>query len=128
LDCINEEKIESEKNMNIEKLINDLAKNMAETILNKEEESSTKINLNDIGSGDILQIILKRLVNNGEYNKAENILFEVLNKNNSLEIYQIAVGFYNLLLEKSDEELGKGNFTREEVYQGLEDIKKIFEK
>ena len=128
MDCINEEKIESEKNMNIEKLINDLAKNMAETILNKEEESSTKINLNDIGSGDILQIILKLLVNNGEYNKAENILFEVLNKNNSLEIYQIAVGFYNLLLEKSDEELGKGNFTREEVYQGLEDIKKIFEK
>lgn len=109
--------------MNIEKLINELAKGVAKTVLNKEEESSEQVNLNDIGSGDILQIILKRLVNDGEYNKAENMLFQTINKNNSQEIYQIAVNFYNLLLEKSDEELEKGNFTREEIYQGLQDIK-----
>lgn len=114
--------------MNIEKLINDLAKNMSEALLNKEEESSERISLNDIGSGDILQIILKRLVENGNYNKAENILFEALNKNKSHEIYQTALNFYNLLLEKSDEKLKKGNFTREEIYQGMEDVKKIFEK
>jgi hypothetical protein len=113
--------------MNIEKLINELAKGFAKTVLNKEEESIEQINLNDIGSGDILQIILKRLVNDGEYNKAENMLFKTINKNSSQEIYQIAVNFYNLLLEKSDEELEKGNFTREEIYQGLQDIKKIYE-
>jgi len=114
--------------MNIEKLITELAKNMSEALLNKEEESSAKINLDDIGSGDILWIILKHLVGNGEYNKAENILFEALNKNNSQEIYQIALDFYKLLLEKSDEELKKGDFTREEVYQGMEDVKKLFGK
>jgi hypothetical protein len=113
--------------MNIEKLINELAKGFAKTVLNKEEESIEQINLNDISSGDILQIILKRLVNDGEYNKAENMLFKTINKNSSQEIYQIAVNFYNLLLEKSDEELEKGNFTREEIYQGLQDIKKIYE-
>lgn len=112
--------------MNIEKLINELAKNITKTVLNKEDESSEQINLNDIGSGDILQIILKRLVNDGEYNKAENTLFEAMNKNNSQETYQVAVNFYNLLLEKSDEELEKGNFTREEAYQGLEDIRKMY--
>lgn len=110
--------------MNIEKLINEFAKNLSKTVLNKEEESNEQINLNDIGFDDILQIILKRLTNDGEYNKAENILFEELGKNHSQEIYQVAVNFYNLLLEKSDEELEKGNFSRKEVYQGLEDIKK----
>jgi hypothetical protein len=113
--------------MNIEKLINELAKNITKTVLNKEEESNEQINLNDIGSGNILQIILKRLVNDGEYNKAEDMLFETMNKNSSKATYQVAVSFYNLLIEKSDEELEKGNFTREEVYQGLEDIRKIYE-
>lgn len=113
--------------MNIEKLINELAKNIGKTILNKKEESNIQIGLNSINSGDILHIILKRLITDGEYNKAENILFEAIDKNNSQEIYQVAINFYNLLLEKSDEELEKGNFSREEVYQGLEDIKDIFE-
>lgn len=114
--------------MNIERLITELAKNVAKTVLDKQEESSEKINLNDIGSGDLLKIIIKRLVNDGNYNKAENILFEELSKSNSQEIYQIALDFYSLLLEKSDDELKKGNFSREEVYQGLEDIKNMHKK
>jgi hypothetical protein len=114
--------------MNIEKLINELAKNAVKTVLNKEDESSETINLNDIGSGDILKIILKRLVYAGEYNNAENILFQEINKNSTQEIYQIALDFYDLLLEKSDEELLERNFTREEIYQGLEDIRNIYRK
>jgi hypothetical protein len=112
--------------MNIERLITELAKNITKTVINKEE-SNEQINLNDIGSGDTLQIILKRLVNDGEYNKAEDILFETINKNNSQETYQVAINFYKLLFEKSDEDLAKGNFSREEVYQGLEDIKNIYQ-
>jgi hypothetical protein len=114
--------------MNIERLLNELAKNITKTVLNKEDESSEKINLNDIGSGNILQIMLKRFVHDGEYNKAENILFEEINKNKSGDIYQIAIDFYNSLLEKSDEKLEEGNFTREEIYQGLEDIKNMYGK
>jgi hypothetical protein len=114
--------------MNIERLINELAKNITKTVLNKEDESSQKINLNDVGSGDILQIILNRHVNDGDYNKAENILFDTINKNDSQEIYQIAINFYNLLLEKNDAELKNGNFTKEEIYQGLHDIKRLYGK
>jgi len=97
----------------------------AKILLNKEEKDSVKIELDQISSTDIIPILLKRLVYEGEYNKAENILFDELNKNNSYEMYLIAVDFYNLLLEKSDEELEKGKFSREEIYQGLEDIKKF---
>ncbi|MDF2881788.1 MAG: hypothetical protein K0R54_2345 [Clostridiaceae bacterium] len=113
--------------MDIEKLFTEFAKNMAKTVLNKKEES-TQINLDNIGSTDILEIIMKRLVHDGDYNRAENMLFEEINKNHSKKLYNIALDFYNLLLEKSDKELKVGNFTREEIYQGLQDLNKIYGK
>ncbi|MPN01739.1 hypothetical protein SDC9_148950 [bioreactor metagenome] len=61
-------------------MIENLARNLAKTVLNKKEKSSEKINLNQLGSTDILQIMLNRLVHEGNYNKAENMLFEEINK------------------------------------------------
>jgi uncharacterized protein Smg (DUF494 family) len=43
-------------------------------------------------------------------------------------MHQIALDFYDMLLEKSDEQLKEGGFTREEIYQGLEDLKKYRSK
>lgn len=111
--------------MNIEKLIRDFGKNIAKAALNKKESSEQTI-LDCIGSSDIIKIILNRLVNDGEYNKAENMLFEVIEKDKSQELYNVAVDFYNLLLEKNDEELERGGFSRKEVYQGLKDIKRKY--
>ena len=114
--------------MDIEKLVKDLGKTAGKLFFNKEEKSSEKINFNQVGSGDILKIVLKRLVHDGDYNKAENILFDEINKNASKEIYEIGFNFYNVLLEKDDEGLKEANFTREEIYQGLEEIKELHEK
>lgn len=111
------------KSMNLEELFKNLGKVGAKLFFNKEEKTSEKINLNQINSTNILPILLKRLVYEGEYNKAENILFNELNSNSSDEIRKIAIDFYNLLLQKSDEELNSRNFSRQEIYQGLEDIK-----
>ncbi|WP_422723883.1 DUF6483 family protein [Hathewaya limosa] len=33
--------------------------------------------------------------------------------------------FYNSLLDKSDEDLEKSNFTRKEVYDGLKDLERF---
>jgi hypothetical protein len=98
------------------------------------DENEEDINLEDIGSSDILKIMLKRLVNDGEYNKAENMLYEEIDKYEGIDkdksqvIYEIGINFYNTLLKKSDEELEKGDFSRKEIHQGLQDIKNIFEK
>jgi hypothetical protein len=78
-----------------------------------------------VSSQDILPILVKRLVLEGKYNEAENIIFDELNRNPSTEIYDIAKNFYNILLSKSDEELEKADFSREEIYMGLEDAGKI---
>lgn len=111
--------------MNIERLTKDIGKMCAKIFFNKEEKSSDKVDINQMSSTDIFQIFLRRLYYEENYNKAENLIFDELQKNNSTEIHIIATDFYNLLLKKSDEELRRSNFSREEIYQGLEDIKRF---
>ncbi|MBP1744916.1 MAG: hypothetical protein H6Q58_1894 [Firmicutes bacterium] len=108
--------------MNLEELFKNLGKAGAKLLLNKEEKKSEVINLDQISSADILPGVLKRLVSQGEYNKAEDMLFSEWSEDCSGEMYNIAVDFYGLLREKTDEELRRGNFSREEIYQGLKEI------
>jgi hypothetical protein len=91
----------------------------------KQAKAMDNSDLNNIGSTDLLQLLLKRMVYEGEYNKAENLLFEELEKNKTKSIKDAGINFYNMLLEKSDEDLIKNNFSREEVFQGLNDINSI---
>ena len=86
------------------------------------------INLYTASSSDFIAIILKGLVLKKEYNKAENILFEEIEKNKSDQMYKIALDFYETLSEKSNEELLAGNFSKDEIFQGLKDIEAIFKK
>ena len=86
------------------------------------------VNLEDTGSSEILRIILKSLISKKEYNKAENVLFEEIEKNKSEANYKVGIDFYEELLEKSDEDLIESNFSREEVLQGLKDLKLLFNK
>ena len=73
------------------------------------------VNLEDTGSSEILRIILKSLMGKKEYNKSE-------------ANYKVAIDFYEELLEKNDEELLENNFSKEEVLQGLKDLKTLFNK
>ena len=45
--------------------------------MQKEEDNNEIINLDEVDSSDYIWILLKSLVLKHEYNKAENILFEV---------------------------------------------------
>ena len=115
-------------NINIEELINELVKNTGKSLLQKEEDNNKIINLDEADSSDYIRILLKSLVLKHEYNKAENILFEEIKKNKSEKIYKIALDFYYLLMDQSDDKLKNGNFSREEIFQGLKDVNIIFNK
>ncbi|EDU38578.1 DUF6483 family protein [Clostridium sporogenes] len=107
--------------MSIKKSIDDLGKLFGKTIL----ENDKNIDTEKIGSTDLFKIILNKLFYEGNYDKAEDLIFEELEKNDSPEVYEIAVEFYNALLKKSDEELNESNFSRDEIYQGLDDIERF---
>lgn len=111
--------------MDIEKIIKDIGRVGAKVLLNKNEKKRESVEFGQVNSIEILKGVLKRLVEEKNYSKAEDILFNELENKTSEGLYNIAVEFYNLLLEKSDDDLKGGNFSREEAQQGLEDIKRF---
>jgi hypothetical protein len=59
----------------------------------------------------------------GFYDKAENTLYDLLQANmSSSQIHAQGRDFYQRLLAKSDEDLQAGNFSREEAYEGLNQL------
>lgn len=59
------------------------------------------------------------------YDKAENILYEVLEDNNfDKAVLESGISFYEELLTKSDEDLENGNLSREEIVESLSVLKK----
>jgi len=63
----------------------------------------------------------------GQYSKAEDIIFELVEKQNEF-VFDKAVLFYKNLKNKSEEELEAGNFSIKEVNDGLEEILNIKEE
>jgi len=110
--------------MNIEKLIEELGRAIGKLIFNKKETSSENINIKEMSSTDIFKILYNKLFHMGNYNKAEDMIFYELQKNNSPEVYKVAIEFYDSLFKKSDEDLNKNNFSRDEIHQGLNDLQK----
>jgi hypothetical protein len=65
----------------------------------------------------------------GQYAKAEDVLFEMLEgeeKDEAVEdeVVEQGVGFYERLMKKSDDELEAGGLSREEVEEGLGELRK----
>lgn len=60
----------------------------------------------------------------GQYSKAEDIIFQILENKNS-DIKNKAVSFYKKLHLKSDEELIAGNLSRDEVNESMEEISQM---
>jgi len=63
----------------------------------------------------------------GQYSKGEDIIFELAQKSNE-SVYDKAVTFYKKLQSKTSEQLEAGNFSIEEVNDGLEEILSMKEK
>lgn len=70
---------------------------------------------------DLKRIIFEYYEISGQYSKAEDILFELLDSD-AENIKNNALKFYERLLQKTDEELEKGNFSIEEAEESIEEI------
>ncbi|MDU7885789.1 MAG: DUF6483 family protein [Clostridium perfringens] len=76
----------------------------------------------------IFWITLRGLISKGKIDEAEDMLFKEAEKNPYIEIYEIGEKMYSLLANKSEEELKKCNFSKEEIDLGLEDLKRLIDK
>jgi len=74
---------------------------------------------------DLLYVLLCNMLDQNNINGAEDMLFDMLEKENP-EHMLIATGFYSRLNSMSDDELKNADFSREEIEIGLNEIKSIF--
>ena len=70
-------------------------------------------------------LLFKHKLKNEEYSSAEDILFDILQMDKSDRIMELGINFYNQLLTVENDELEKGNFSRFEIYQGIEELNRL---
>ncbi|MDY6622541.1 DUF6483 family protein [Clostridioides difficile] len=109
----------------VDKIFNEIKLMVARLLLGKKYSEYEEKDLVYNTEEEVILITLKRLVFQGNVNEAEEILFDKAKSVNSENMQYIAIEFYTMLMEKTDEELEAMNFSKQEVYQGIEDIRKV---
>jgi len=105
--------------------IGSIVKLIAKLVFKKDTINYEIINEVANTETDLLYKQLIELLNSLQINEAENLLFKSI-KTNDLNYLKIAIDFYSRLNQLSKEQLKEGNFSREEIRSGIEDISKMF--
>jgi len=74
---------------------------------------------------DMFHLRLCGLLNEHRIDEAETLLFDMIDADNRDHLL-VALDFYRRLNDMDDDELEEGNFSREEIERGLNDIKTQF--
>ena len=107
----------------IMRMIREMIRMLIKLLCNIDMEQTEELNLEKAAAEKLLT--LKELIDSGAIEQAENQLLEELNLQNKQD-FLTAVLFYQYLNEKSDEVLTSGNFTREEIAEGLRSVAKLY--
>ena len=91
----------------------------------EEDEAQGGLEMDD---DVLLSFMLRRLMDEGKINEAENLLFESIEGSASEGKLQIALAFYGQLDKMSDSFLSEHSFSREEILDGLSSVKEIYEQ
>lgn len=108
----------------VEEIAESVKRMVAKLLFGKGFDDYEEIMINHSIEEEVLLITLKRLVFEGKVNEAEDMLFSEAKHNKVENISYVVIEFYTMLMSKSDDELEKINFSKEEIYDGINDIKK----
>ncbi len=111
----------------ISRQIKSLAKAISSLIFDKELPANIISEAGAITEDNFLAYRLNKLVNSGDINKAENLLFTEIEHYRSEANFKIALEFYEKLNELDENTLNKYNFSKQEIVDGLNEIKRIYE-
>jgi len=109
--------------------INDFSRALGKTLFNKSVPSEEIVNPDGSISEEAMnKAILLKKIEDGKLNEAENFLFDVLNKSDDPAMLEVGVWFYAQLNKQSDKQLEQAEFSREEIADGLNEIKAMLAK
>ncbi len=101
---------------------------LAKLIFGKESPEY-KLQYDEIANAkpiDLLCLALRRMIDEGEINEAENLLYENIEREARAEYLEIAIDFYDRLSKLSADRLDECDFSRAEIFEGLENVKRIY--
>lgn len=107
------------------KQIQMLVRFIAKVVFKKDTDEFTALIEESASGADVLQREIAAYLKNGEIDKAENHLFDCIDTGNKYHL-AVAADFYARLNCLSDEELETGNFSRDEVRDGLKTVTAMF--
>jgi hypothetical protein len=114
---------------------NDYFERMIKTVINglvsifKNKNSIENSIENDsviLKEDQLLEIMIKKYISEGQINKAEDMLFEAIEDRKSSRNLELAVFFYETISKWDDEKLSKCNFSKEEIVDGLNEVKSLY--
>lgn len=107
--------------------IEDIAEAMGKVLFEKQSGAEELFNEQDVLSEtNFFSYRLNKMVGGGRINEAENLLFDAIGEKADPAYLKVALDFYDTLEKRSEAELKAGNFSREEVLEGLQAIKEIY--
>ena len=105
--------------------IEDFARMLAKLFLHKDTIWYEPPAESRYSQTDFLHRQLCELVGEGKLNQAENLLFEKLDPQDT-GFLELAIDFYMRLDQLDDQYLEEHDFSREEIYQGLQDAARVY--
>lgn len=114
---------------------NDYFERMIKTVINglvsifKNKNSIENSIENDsviLKEDQLLEIMIKKYISEGQINKAEDMLFEAIEDRKSSRNLELAVFFYETISKWDDERLNKCNFSKAEIVDGLNEVKSLY--
>ncbi len=94
----------------------------------EQQDSPEKVldNTGSITEENFLLYRLKRLIREGKINEGENLLFMEIEDFPTIGNLKVALSFYDILKKIDDEILEKSNFSRDEIEDGIDQLKSIY--
>ena len=107
------------------RMIKDLTTSIAHLILGKSEIEYELPDESEYSRVDTLYVKLIELVNLGQINEAEDLLFDEINPSDMRQ-FEMAMSFYLYLNDFGDDYLEKNNYSRDEITEGIRSICKEY--
>ena len=107
------------------RMIKDLTKSIAHLILGKSEIEYELPKESEYSRVDTLYVKLIELVNLGQINEAEDLLYDEINPSDMRQ-FEMAMSFYLYLNDFGDDYLEKNNYSRDEITEGIRSICKEY--
>ncbi len=108
------------------RMIEDMGRMLRQVILQEEEDMLEIIDEDGTFSdSDFFGYRVGRLLAQRQINEAENLLFEEIGRDPQPAYIAVALHFYEDLQDLTDEELEEADFSREEIAEGLEALRRL---